>query len=176
MFLFPENEDFTLMGEAEKKARTFYKSCMNQTRIEERGAEPLLDLLKKTGGWTISGDFDVQDWNFQRMLEVQHNEYGGTAFFSWILEPDLKNSTRNTITIYEPYLTLHTRDNYLNETKDEEVRRRMQSKGRARLDVRLKGQSLQAAVDYLPASSTARYCSRVMKNHISGCSPKSSCA
>ncbi|GFS77775.1 endothelin-converting enzyme 1 [Trichonephila clavipes] len=42
-----ENENFTLMGEAEKKARTFYKSCMNQTRIEERGAEPLLDLLKK---------------------------------------------------------------------------------------------------------------------------------
>ncbi|GFV58253.1 endothelin-converting enzyme homolog [Trichonephila clavipes] len=116
-----ENENFTLMGEAEKKARTFYKSCMNQTRIEERGAEPLLDLLKKTGGWTISGDFDIQDWNFQRMLEVQHNEYGGTGFFSWIVSPDLKNSTRNTIAIYEPYLTLHTRDYYLNETKDDKI-------------------------------------------------------
>ncbi|GFY49876.1 endothelin-converting enzyme homolog [Trichonephila inaurata madagascariensis] len=116
-----ENENFTLLGEAEKKARTFYKSCMNQTRIEERGAEPLLDLLKKTGGWTISGDFDIQDWNFQRMLEVQHNEYGGTGFFSWMVSPDLKNSSRNTIAIYEPYLTLHTRDYYLNETKDDKI-------------------------------------------------------
>ncbi|GFR05244.1 endothelin-converting enzyme homolog [Trichonephila clavata] len=116
-----ENENFTLMGEAEKKARTFYKSCMNQTRIEELGAEPLLDLLKKAGGWTISGDFDIQDWNFQRMLEVQHNQYGGTAFFSWTVFPDLKNSTRNAIVIYEPYLTLHARNYYLNETKDDKI-------------------------------------------------------
>ncbi|GFY63898.1 endothelin-converting enzyme homolog [Trichonephila inaurata madagascariensis] len=74
-----------------------------------------------TGGWTISGDFDIKDWNFQRMLEVQHNQFGGTAFFTWIVEPDLKNSTRNTIVVYKPFLTLYTRDNYLNETKDDEI-------------------------------------------------------
>ncbi|GFY49874.1 endothelin-converting enzyme homolog [Trichonephila inaurata madagascariensis] len=112
-----ENENFTLVGEAEKKARTFYKSCMDLTRIKLRGKEPLLDLLEKSGGWTISGDFDIQDWNFQRMLEVQHNEYGSEGFFKWAVSTDLKNSTRNALSLFQPSLTLLNRDYYLNKTK-----------------------------------------------------------
>ncbi|GFU64372.1 endothelin-converting enzyme 1 [Trichonephila clavipes] len=42
-----EDKSFELKGEAEKKARILYRSCMNTTRIEELGAQPLLDLLKK---------------------------------------------------------------------------------------------------------------------------------
>ncbi|GFS77769.1 endothelin-converting enzyme homolog [Trichonephila clavipes] len=55
------------------------------------------------------------------MLEVQHNEYGGKGFFVCVVTPDLKNSTRNALSLYEPYLTLHTRDYYLNETKDDKI-------------------------------------------------------
>ncbi|GFY69360.1 endothelin-converting enzyme 1 [Trichonephila inaurata madagascariensis] len=42
-----EDERFELKGEAEKQARIMYRSCMNKTRIEELGAQPLLELLKK---------------------------------------------------------------------------------------------------------------------------------
>ncbi|GFT03653.1 endothelin-converting enzyme 1 [Nephila pilipes] len=42
-----EDENFPLKSEAERKARTLYKSCMNETRIEELGLQPLIDLLNK---------------------------------------------------------------------------------------------------------------------------------
>ncbi|GFY59605.1 endothelin-converting enzyme homolog, partial [Trichonephila inaurata madagascariensis] len=44
-----EDESFELKGEAEKKARMLYRSCMNTTIIEKRGGQPLLNLLKKMG-------------------------------------------------------------------------------------------------------------------------------
>ncbi|GFU35800.1 endothelin-converting enzyme homolog [Nephila pilipes] len=116
-----EDENFPLKSEAERKARRYYKSCMNKTRIEELGAEPLLDLLNKTGGWTVSGGFNINDWNFQRILEIQHNQYGAPSFFSWTVHPDLKNSSQNTIALYEPHLTLYTRNYYLNDTKDDKI-------------------------------------------------------
>ncbi|GFT01325.1 endothelin-converting enzyme homolog, partial [Nephila pilipes] len=94
---------------------------MNKTRIEELGAKPVLDLLNKTGGWTVSGDFNINDWNFQRTLEVQHNQYGASSFFSWTVQPDLKNSSRNTIALDEPHLTLYSRNYYLNDTKDDKI-------------------------------------------------------
>ncbi|GFT93290.1 endothelin-converting enzyme homolog, partial [Nephila pilipes] len=74
-----------------------------------------------TGGWTVSGDFNINDWNFQRTLEVQHNHYGACSFFSWTVQPDLKNSSRNTIALDEPHLTLHSRNYYLNDTKDDKI-------------------------------------------------------
>ncbi|GFU20356.1 endothelin-converting enzyme homolog, partial [Nephila pilipes] len=117
-----EDESFPLKSEAERKARTFYKSCMNKTLIEELGALPMLDLLNKTGGWFISGDFSINDWNFQRILEVQHNQYGAQSFFSWTVGSDLKNSSRNIIELDEPQLTLDGRNYYLNNTKDDKVK------------------------------------------------------
>lgn len=36
---------------AEMKAKSLYKSCMNYELIEKRGIQPLLDLLEKLGGW-----------------------------------------------------------------------------------------------------------------------------
>ncbi|GFT08412.1 endothelin-converting enzyme-like protein, partial [Nephila pilipes] len=75
-----------------------------------------------TGGWTISGDFNITDWNFQRTLEIQHNQYGVQSFFSWTVDTDLTNTSRNIIQLYEPVLALETRNNYLNETKDNEVK------------------------------------------------------
>ncbi|GFU64466.1 endothelin-converting enzyme 1 [Trichonephila clavipes] len=50
-----EDERFELKGEAEKEARIMYRSCMNKTRIEELGAQPLLELLKKVAPEEIKG-------------------------------------------------------------------------------------------------------------------------
>ncbi|KAG9511321.1 Neprilysin-1 [Fragariocoptes setiger] len=48
----PDNED----TQATLKAKTLYTSCVNESQIERRGAEPLLTLLEsKFGGWPLLG-------------------------------------------------------------------------------------------------------------------------
>ncbi|GFT42167.1 endothelin-converting enzyme homolog, partial [Nephila pilipes] len=114
-----EDENFVLNSEAEKKARTYYRSCMNLDKIEELGAQPMLDLLKKVGGWTISGDFNIKDWNFQRTLEMLDNQYEVTSLFSWLVMVDLRNSSVNSLTIDQVDLALSSRNYYINKTMDD---------------------------------------------------------
>lgn len=42
-----ENGTFNSSSEAEKKAQFYYLSCLNEQRIEELGAQPLIDLIVK---------------------------------------------------------------------------------------------------------------------------------
>ncbi|PRD23352.1 UNVERIFIED_CONTAM: Endothelin-converting enzyme-like protein [Trichonephila clavipes] len=95
---------------------------MNTTRIEELGAQPLLDLLKKMGGWSISGDFNIKDWDFQKALELNNNYYDATSMFSSGVMVDLKNTTRYILAVNQNKLTLDSRDHYLNKTMDDKVR------------------------------------------------------
>lgn len=37
------------MSEAEKKAQVYYRACMNETRIEELKAKPLMELIERVG-------------------------------------------------------------------------------------------------------------------------------
>ncbi|GFY59604.1 endothelin-converting enzyme homolog, partial [Trichonephila inaurata madagascariensis] len=116
-----EDESFELKGEAEKNARILYRSCMNTTRIEERGARPLLDLFKKIGGWNISGDFNINDWDFQKALDLINNNNLASSFFAWVIMADLKNSSQNSLVVQQTELTLDSRDYYLNKTMDDKV-------------------------------------------------------
>ncbi|GFQ78568.1 endothelin-converting enzyme homolog [Trichonephila clavata] len=116
-----EDDRFELKGEAEKKARNMYRSCMNKTRIEELGAQPLLELLKKMGGWSISGDFSIKDWDFQKALELNNNYFEAASLFSWIIMVDLKNSSRNSVVVDQNELTLKSRSYYLNKTMDDKI-------------------------------------------------------
>lgn len=37
------------VSEAERKAQVYYRACMNETRIEELRAKPLMELIEKVG-------------------------------------------------------------------------------------------------------------------------------
>ncbi|GFU64449.1 endothelin-converting enzyme homolog [Trichonephila clavipes] len=114
-----EDESFELKGETERNVRILYHSCLNTTRIEELGAQPLLDLLKKIGGWNISGDFNINDWDFQKALDLINNNNLASSFFGWVIMADLKNSSRNSLVVQQTELTLDSRDYYLNKTMDD---------------------------------------------------------
>ena len=46
--------------ESYKKAKTFYKSCINEKKRNELGIKPLKEILAKAGGWpVVEGD----SWN-----------------------------------------------------------------------------------------------------------------
>lgn len=42
-----ENGTFNSSSEAERKTQSYYLSCLNEQRIEELGAQPLIDLIAK---------------------------------------------------------------------------------------------------------------------------------
>ncbi|XP_054713276.1 endothelin-converting enzyme homolog isoform X1 [Uloborus diversus] len=117
-----EDDSFELKSEAEKKARTYYTSCLDKNEtVDKLGPKPMLDLLNKVGGWNISGDFNISQWNFQRTLEIIHNEYNRGGLFSWGVGEDERNSTRYILQLDQGGLGLPTRDYYLNKSKDDEV-------------------------------------------------------
>ncbi|KFO31778.1 Membrane metallo-endopeptidase-like 1 [Fukomys damarensis] len=59
---------------AMEKAKLLYRSCMNQSVIEKRDSQPLLDILAVVGGWPVAMD----KWNEtidQPMLGMPSREY-----------------------------------------------------------------------------------------------------
>jgi len=113
----------SLANEAEKKAQKYYQSCLdvNET-MESLGGKPILDLLTEIGGWpAINDQFNVRHWNFQRTIQITHNQLNMGGFFSWVVAEDDKNSSRHVIQMDQGGLTLPNRDYYLNKTDSDEV-------------------------------------------------------
>uniref|UniRef100_A0A5G2RMY7 Endothelin-converting enzyme 1 n=1 Tax=Sus scrofa TaxID=9823 RepID=A0A5G2RMY7_PIG len=107
------------VSEAERKAQVYYRACMNETRIEELKAKPLMELIEKLGGWNITGPWDKD--NFQDTLQVVTSHYRTSPFFSVYVSADSKNSNSNVIQVDQSGLGLPSRDYYLNKTENEKV-------------------------------------------------------
>ncbi|KAL1123319.1 hypothetical protein AAG570_002405 [Ranatra chinensis] len=97
-------------------------SCMdvNET-IESLDGQPMLDLLKAVGGWSIAGDFDLSGWSLQQKLHKLQNRYNMGGLFSWAVQEDDRNSSLHIIQVDQGGLTLPTRDMYLNTTSNEKI-------------------------------------------------------
>ncbi|XP_063001348.1 endothelin-converting enzyme 1 isoform X2 [Elgaria multicarinata webbii] len=114
-----ENTTATVSSEAERKVQRYYQACMNETKIEELKAEPLMKQIWKLGGWNISGPWKEDDFN-QTLLElVAHHHV--SPFFSIYVSADSKNSSCNVIQLDQSGLGLPSRDYYLNKTQNEKV-------------------------------------------------------
>ncbi|CAH1165627.1 unnamed protein product [Phyllotreta striolata] len=110
----------TLKSKAEQKAKMYYESCLDvNDTMEARGAQPMLDLLRKIGGWNVTeSGFDVDKWSLQNITQIVQNRYNIGGLFSYAVGEDDKNSTRHILQIDQSGLTLPTRDNYLNKTEE----------------------------------------------------------
>uniref|UniRef100_A0A646QC39 Neprilysin n=1 Tax=Hemiscolopendra marginata TaxID=943146 RepID=A0A646QC39_9MYRI len=95
------------------KIREFYFACMNFTRIEERGAKPLVDLLERLGGWpAVKGDkWDESSFEWINALYQLKNEgFGGNLFiFDLYIPIDVKNTSRLVIELDEPTFGIKNR-------------------------------------------------------------------
>uniref|UniRef100_A0A8D0L438 Endothelin-converting enzyme 1 n=2 Tax=Sphenodon punctatus TaxID=8508 RepID=A0A8D0L438_SPHPU len=114
-----ENTTANMSSEAESKAQRYYQSCMNETKIEELKAKPLMELITKLGGWNITGPWDRDNFN-QTLREVTAH-YHTSPFFSVYVSADSKNSNSNVIQVDQSGLSLPSRDYYLNKTENEKV-------------------------------------------------------
>eukprot|EP00064_Thunnus_orientalis_P020848 superscaffoldBa00005980_g20998 len=130
-----ENGTFNGSSEAERKTQSYYLSCLNTQRIEELGAQPLIDLITKIGGWNMTGPWEKD--NFMEVLKVVSGPYRAQPFFSVGVTADPKNSNSNIIQVSQNQslkhyqkqnqevdqsgLFLPSRDYYLNKTANEKV-------------------------------------------------------
>ncbi|XP_053246298.1 neprilysin isoform X1 [Podarcis raffonei] len=102
--------------EAVKKAKTLYRSCVNETAIDSRGGKPLIDILPTFSDWPVASDsWDVDygaSWNAEKSIAELNSKYGKKVIISLFVGTDDKNSTQHVIHIDQPGLGLPSRDYY----------------------------------------------------------------
>uniref|UniRef100_A0A8C8IDG7 endothelin-converting enzyme 1 n=1 Tax=Oncorhynchus tshawytscha TaxID=74940 RepID=A0A8C8IDG7_ONCTS len=113
-----ENVTFNSSSAAERKTQFYYLSCLNEQHIEELGATPLIDLITKTGGWSITGPWEKD--NFMEVLKTVSGPYRAQPFFTVRVRVDPKNSNSNVIQVGQSGLFLPPRD-YDGNTANEKV-------------------------------------------------------
>ncbi|XP_047040451.1 neprilysin-2 isoform X1 [Helicoverpa zea] len=90
-------------------AKTLYQACMNRTAIESRGVQPLLDMLKRLGGWPVlDGDsWDEKSFSWeQSVYKFRSAGYSVDYFLDFSISVDVKNSTKRIIDLDQASLGL----------------------------------------------------------------------
>ena len=86
--------------ESYKKAKKFYKSCINEDAINDKGLEPLRKILNEIGGWPVlegekwnGDDFNVWDMSIKFLSMGYSNDYIASAY----IYADAKNNTNRVL-------------------------------------------------------------------------------
>lgn len=83
-------------------AKKFYRACMNRTRIEEQGLQPMIDIIKSLGSWPCSEPLDRWDpagtWNWMSANKAMADfGFSLSSLFSLSVDTDMKNSSARVI-------------------------------------------------------------------------------
>ncbi|NXL74762.1 NEP protein, partial [Leptocoma aspasia] len=101
---------------AVQKAKTLYRSCINETAIDSRGGSPLLSLLPNVSEWPVAtANWDTAygtAWTAETAIAQLNSRYGKKVLINFFVGTDDKNSTAHIIHIDQPGLGLPSRDYY----------------------------------------------------------------
>ncbi|KAK9304003.1 hypothetical protein QLX08_004498 [Tetragonisca angustula] len=103
-------------------AKNLYKACMNKTIIEQQGLDPLLNILRKLGGWPVlEGDqWNENEFNWKESVyKFRQMGYSVDYFIDFSIGVDLKNSTKRTIDLDQAALGLSRE--YLSKGFDDKI-------------------------------------------------------
>ncbi|KFP12280.1 neprilysin [Egretta garzetta] len=108
----PRNNDIT----AVQKAKTLYRSCINETTIDSRGGRPLIRLLPELSDWPVATtNWDSSygtTWTAETAIAQLNSRYGKKVLINFFVGTDDKNSSAHIIHIDQPGLGLPSRDYY----------------------------------------------------------------
>ncbi|NXF32543.1 NEP protein, partial [Nyctibius bracteatus] len=108
----PSSKDIT----AVQKAKTLYRSCINETTIDSRGGRPLISLLPQVSDWPVAtSNWDSSygtAWTAETAIAQLNSRYGKKVLINFFVGTDDKNSTAHIIHIDQPGLGLPSRDYY----------------------------------------------------------------
>ncbi|XP_009078960.1 PREDICTED: neprilysin, partial [Acanthisitta chloris] len=101
---------------AVQKAKTLYRSCINETTIDSRGGRPLISLLPSVSDWPVA-TFNWEasygtSWKAETAIAQLNSMYGKKVLINFFVGTDDKNSTAHIIHIDQPGLGLPSRDYY----------------------------------------------------------------
>ncbi|XP_065496464.1 neprilysin isoform X2 [Caloenas nicobarica] len=108
----PSSNDIT----AVQKAKTLYRSCVNETTIDSRGGKPLISLLPDISDWPVAttnweSSYGAA-WTAETAIAQLNSRYGKKVLINFFVGTDDKNSTAHIIHIDQPGLGLPSRDYY----------------------------------------------------------------
>ncbi|XP_061777527.1 phosphate-regulating neutral endopeptidase PHEX [Nerophis ophidion] len=106
--------------EAVTKAKVLYRSCMNESLLEDMDAKPMLRTLKKPEfRWPVVGDglggdfqWSEKEWNLLRTLAKMRNQHSKSVLIRLYVSPDDKNSSKYVIKLDQASLSLPSREDY----------------------------------------------------------------
>lgn len=102
--------------EAVQKAKTLYRSCVNESVVDSRGGDPLLKLLPDIYDWPVATDNWDQEygssWTAEKSMAQLNSKYGKKVLINLFVGTDDKDSTSHIIHIDQPRLGLPSRDYY----------------------------------------------------------------
>ncbi|XP_006754938.1 PREDICTED: neprilysin, partial [Myotis davidii] len=108
----PKSDDI----EAVQKAKTLYRSCINESIIDSRGGGPLLKVLPDIYEWPVATDDWEQvygtSWTAEKAMAQLNAKYGKKVIINFFVGTDDKNSSKYIIHIDQPRLGLPSRDYY----------------------------------------------------------------
>ncbi|KAM9127684.1 neprilysin isoform 1-T3 [Pangshura tecta] len=101
---------------AVQKAKTLYRSCINETIIDSRGGKPLINILPRVSEWPVAtNNWDSAygaSWTAETAIAQLNSQYGKRVLINFFVGTDDKNSTAHIIHIDQPGLGLPSRDYY----------------------------------------------------------------
>ncbi|XP_027420928.1 membrane metallo-endopeptidase-like 1 isoform X2 [Bos indicus x Bos taurus] len=111
---------------AVQKAKMLYRSCMNESEIEKRDSQPLLNILEVVGGWPVAMDKWNKSvgpqWELEQQLAVMNAQFNRRVLIDLFIWNDDQNSSRHIIYIDQPTLGMPSREYYFKEGNNQKVR------------------------------------------------------
>lgn len=97
------------------KAKNLYDSCMNEAKIDSRGAEPIYPLIKELQDLfpTKRGDQSESRTLTETLAFLAKKQIGSP--FEFMIDADPKDPTVNAITLYQSGLSLPSKEYYEQE-------------------------------------------------------------
>ncbi|KAA8580550.1 hypothetical protein FQN60_013508 [Etheostoma spectabile] len=117
--------------EAVTKAKILYRSCMNETILEEVDTKPMLKTLKQREfRWPVVGDglggayqWSAGEWSLLKTLAEMRNQHSKSALIRLYVSPDDKNSLHYIIKLDQASLCLPSREDYITNTSSAQAYR-----------------------------------------------------
>uniref|UniRef100_T1ISE4 M13 family peptidase n=1 Tax=Strigamia maritima TaxID=126957 RepID=T1ISE4_STRMM len=112
----------SLDNNATKKAKIFYRSCLNLSQIQAIGDTPLRQILYDLGGWPVTNlKWTPPMWPTETLLGRLRGEFNlGISVEQWV-GPDDKNSSVHIIQLDQMSLGLPSRDYFLKKSSKREL-------------------------------------------------------
>ncbi|XP_064875264.1 phosphate-regulating neutral endopeptidase PHEX isoform X3 [Oncorhynchus nerka] len=110
--------------EAVRKAKVFYRSCMDEAILEKVDSGPLLKLLQQPEfHWPVLGEglggewlWSPGRWDLLQTLAQIRNQHSKSVLIRLYIAPDDKNSTNYIIKLDQASLSLSSREDYTTNT------------------------------------------------------------